>query len=313
MSNVEHGMPLAPFVTDDSVALTKNVPTNALPYAEIKEIGGVTRKSKNLFQPYNSAVQTYNGITMQYLEDEDCFVFNGTLNGLAAEFLSPHSFNIRANTKYYLKLWHISGSAENFEYGSISAFAGHLRSDGSRYNWIVAILGDSASAEADGSLSYDVAGFTWFYMQGKSDAQATYTDFKIRVALVEGEPISEYEPYFEGIRSAPVTEVRSVGKNLVDVDTCKIPDAVLALPGYGQGNPDNAEEYNRVDLSEGTYHHVGDVTDGAWVALASPETIDIPSVDNYVKVEGGGTVTAVNEYGFKVPSTVIYQTKEDEG
>jgi hypothetical protein len=46
--------------------------------------------------------------------------------------------------------------------------------------------------------------------------------------------------------------------------------------------------------------------------LATPITEDISDImpaDNYIGVEGGGTLTFVNEYGYDVPSEVTYQIK----
>lgn len=47
--------------------------------------------------------------------------------------------------------------------------------------------------------------------------------------------------------------------------------------------------------------------------LATPTTEDISDIlpaDNYIGVEGGGTLTFVNEYGYDVPSEVVFVTKE---
>ena len=47
-------------------------------------------------------------------------------------------------------------------------------------------------------------------------------------------------------------------------------------------------------------------------ALATPEVTDISHLlpeDNFIQVEGGGTITAVNEYGLAAPTEIIYQTE----
>ena len=46
--------------------------------------------------------------------------------------------------------------------------------------------------------------------------------------------------------------------------------------------------------------------------MQTPETTDISDLitaDNLIEVEGGGTLTFVNEYGAAVPSTILYQVK----
>jgi hypothetical protein len=48
-------------------------------------------------------------------------------------------------------------------------------------------------------------------------------------------------------------------------------------------------------------------------ALATPIVTDLPTVlddNNFIKVEGGGTITAENEHMLAAPTTVIYQKKE---
>lgn len=47
ITNIEKGMMAESFETDDSVAYIKDVPTNALPYAAISKIGGMTYRSGN--------------------------------------------------------------------------------------------------------------------------------------------------------------------------------------------------------------------------------------------------------------------------
>lgn len=42
ITNIEQGITPSPFETDDSIAYIKNVPLNALPYAEVNKVGGMT-------------------------------------------------------------------------------------------------------------------------------------------------------------------------------------------------------------------------------------------------------------------------------
>jgi hypothetical protein len=47
-------------------------------------------------------------------------------------------------------------------------------------------------------------------------------------------------------------------------------------------------------------------------ALATPIVTDLPDLpdDNFIEVEGGGTITAANQYGLAVPTAITYQLKE---
>jgi hypothetical protein len=51
ITNIEQGLTPDSFETDDSVAYQKDVPANALPYAAVQKVGGMTRKCANMAQP----------------------------------------------------------------------------------------------------------------------------------------------------------------------------------------------------------------------------------------------------------------------
>ena len=51
----------------------------------------------------------------------------------------------------------------------------------------------------------------------------------------EGTTATEYEPYFEGLKSATVTTVKSYAADGTLLSTYTVPDAVRALDGYGMG------------------------------------------------------------------------------
>ena len=94
-------------------------------------------------------------------------------------------------------------------------------------------------------------------------------------------------------------------------DTIPIPAEVQALDGYGEGNPDDPTQYNHIVwTADGVrYVHMGDIVDGGWVSIAAPVITDISDLltdDNYIPVEGGGTITMVNEYGYDVPSEITF-------
>ena len=92
------------------------------------------------------------------------------------------------------------------------------------------------------------------------------------------------------------------------IDTLAIPEAVQAIEGYGQSNPDNPNEYNYIDLLQRNCFTVGHIVDGAWVRYKTPIVTDISEylTDEFIKVEGGGPITAVNEREEGVPTSVTY-------
>lgn len=100
VTNLEKGILPDPFLTDDSVAYTKTVPENALPFAEITEIGGMTYKDGDTLRsapvtavesvganlisfPYVSSDKTTNnGVTFS-VNTDGSVALNGTASGTA--------------------------------------------------------------------------------------------------------------------------------------------------------------------------------------------------------------------------------------
>jgi hypothetical protein len=97
-------------------------------------------------------------------------------------------------------------------------------------------------------------------------------------------------------------------------NTLPIPEAVQALDGYGEGNPDDPTEYNSIQWDKKgncSYSHKGNIVNNEWVPLSNEIVTDISALitaDNLIPVQGNGTITFVNEYGYAVPSTVEYMT-----
>jgi hypothetical protein len=417
ITNLEKGITPEPYETDASVAYVKDVPEEALPYAEITKLGGMTRKCANL----TTAQAVYAGAD-KYLETvvdgRNCIRFTSGYE----KKNTPITF--KPNTQYTASFY-----AKSENYGGAdtgNACITFFYEDGSFSMLQIGV---------DTSWSF----FTLTSNSGKTVKAIGVTSIEWRAyvyldtdtfMLNEGTTALPYEPNFEGLRSAPTTEVESVGVNLFDkskVDptyctptetgfkftnnnqqgapttlgklkeivphvkagdtitmdcsvvngtptmylsgskrdlyrlnpttileadldndvfaygdtgvvcqynevvfyrgnnityrpytrnTLPIPEAVQALDGYGEGNPDDPTECNAILYEDGkgwNYSHKGDVVDNVWVALDSEELTDLNeymSPDNYIRVEGGGTLTFKNQFGFDVPSEVTYQIKE---
>lgn len=296
LSNIEQSITPSPFVVDDSVAYAKAVPVNALPYAEVNEIGGASRACTNIFNLSSAKFMSINYGTASVVGD------TLTVTGCS---VSADCFHLRAGARYTLK---VTSTRTGEQGGGICV----MQAD-SAGNTITGIY-EYANVPSS-SISFTVSDNTYrvrliFYgsnVVADRTNSATFTN----IMLNEGATALPYEPYFDGLISAPVTEVKSVGGN--EVASLTIPDAVRNLKGYGEGNPNNPAECNKIDFERKTYHHVGDIVDGAWVPLASPETIDTTDIlplDNYIEVFEGGVVYAENEHKLDVPSKITYQIKE---
>lgn len=424
ITNLEQGLPYEQFMTDSTVAHVKDVPVNALPFAEVSKVGGMTRKCRNLIPyPYPHTTKTLHGIT--FTDNGDGTV---TANGTATE---QSYFVLRNPTVLPIGKYFLSG-APNDGGGT------QIYTSNGDYSFYKVDLGSGIAVDITTEDEFSIV------INILKDTVVNNVVFK--PMLNEGSTALPYEPYYEGLRDAKVTEMKSVGVNLapaqevykgtnlyaemvvdgrnciritsgestkktpiqfepntqytvsfyaksenyggatqynicfaffyedgtadyiinpvgetswmkktltsaagktviavgisamewrlytyIDIDTfmlnkgtealpytpymestLPIPEAVQSLDGYGEGNPDNAEEYNAIINKDGKwkYSHKGNIKNISWVPLATPEVTDISdllSADNFLAVEGNGSITAVNEYGYDVPSEIEYQ------
>ena len=204
VTNLEQGILPSPFVTDDGTAYQKSVPSNALPYAEVEKVGGMTRKCANLIPfPYANSSYEMNGIT---------FTNNGdgsiTVNGTATQ---QAYFILMSETSAYVnKTISASGGKSSQCQLVIINYGG----DGNYYD-----SGQGVTATPIGDIG------VWIVVSGG----ATINNEIIYPMLNEGSTALPYEPYFEGLRSAPVTEVESVGANLIDQDDVTLDESAFVF------------------------------------------------------------------------------------
>lgn len=416
ITNLEQGVPSDLFETDSGVAHIKAVPTNALPFAEITKLGGMTRKCANLLP----AKDTDNFTTTADGANNSLYLYkNLYLNSGAVTI----SFNITKganNTRNYPRLRTTDGSEQLYLGGGENE---NVNAGRYSYTFTVKVSG-----------YYDLL---WW------DNGNTVKQTISKIMLNEGTTALSFEAYFEGYKSAKVTELKSNGKNMLDyrkarnsftangitftnngdgsftvdgtataqatyyiheiskndilplkagvaytisgaaygvgicvydenwkvyntdstkdktftltydslkygfylyvakgktlnnvtvypqleigsmatefrayngvVDTFAFPSEVQALDGYGESNPGNAEEYNHIDFEQQKFVAYGHIVNGSWVAFGTVQETDISdliSEDNFIEVESNGTITAVNENSFAVPSEITYMLKE---
>lgn len=190
ITNLEKGIPSDLFLTDSSIAYSKNVPENALPYAEVKNIGGVTRKCTNLCKRIfdGSNVTISDGVVTQVTAD--------TATSLYVKVVTYAGDSLEKN---------ISVPASNI--GGIS-----LTFD--KTNATVLYFGINGSA-IDTTVTMDISHLpAGTYTIGANFTNLTQGSISWKDTMLnEGSTALPYEPYFEGLRSAPVTEVESVGVN----------------------------------------------------------------------------------------------------
>jgi hypothetical protein len=322
LDNLEAGLPASAWQTDESVAYAKAVPANANPYAAITKIGGMTYKSKNLIPfPYNNlggagASQTKKGITAT-VQDDGSVVLNGTFSGTGPDdfVLIPSGFTLPAGG------YTISGApaAVNTDANRCCLFAIIKKADGTNSYTASYTTGMSFTLNDGDSFSLSIR---------IQPAFGTQTNIVVKPMMEPGDTATEYQPYFAGLRSSPVTSVTSSAGG-----TTALPTSLLSLNGYGLGvssancnyidwrPAEGVKRYEQM-CAESAYQS-GDeslsnvVTDGSTktvYVLDTPVTTDLSDVlsdDNLFEVEGGGSLTFDNEHQNAVHSTVLYQLKAD--
>ena len=197
ITNLERGLPEDVFLKDDAVAYVKDVPANALPYAEIQKVGGMTRKCANLI-PLEDKEFTLQGVT--FTCKNGALSVHGTVSGEIASsnemFKSNFKFALSAGT-YTVKSTGASATVIIKKYSNGENLA----------------LFNKATDAKTFTLAEYTELFLSFYMYNQS-----FNNEDQQIMLNEGSTALHYEPYFDGLRSSSVTEVVSVGKNLFDID-----------------------------------------------------------------------------------------------
>lgn len=254
---------------------------------EIKSYG------KNLINPafFNANEMTHLGVTVKYLPEEDCFLINGTNDNTgASQFISQYfAIENTPGTRYTLSAEHISGTMT----GEAAYFyAGASNDENFRQNWLSLQFSKSSSSTKQNDYGFITA--IWFYLYDG----VSFDNYKVRFQLERGSAATEY----------------SKGVGLIE--SRSIPQEVQNLEGYGEANPDNAEEYNYIDFEAKKFVAYGYLSDGVWVAYDAPQETDVSAYfdadDDMIEVEAGGSLVFVNEDSLEVPSAVTYMVKENE-
>lgn len=177
-------------INDNEISYTKDVPEKSAPYAVVNTVGGMTRKCTNLIPfPYVSLSKTEAGMTILVNSDGSI-----TVNGTATA-------NVFFDLAHTYSLNNVLNVGEQyFMSDGVNRLDGYVRvldTDGKGYYNTSFVLNKSA------------------YPQLRISNGATFNNVTFYPMLNKGTEPLPYEPYFEGLRSAPVTEVESVGANLI--------------------------------------------------------------------------------------------------
>lgn len=204
ITNLEQGLPDDENYTDATVAYTKDVPSNALPYAEVKKIGGMTRKCGNLLPyPYTAGdvgtVIESNGGKIEVLQGGGLSL-SGTPTGYIGLRLYSGALLFKGEQTISLQGTFANYYAMVFLYDSPSA-ATHLAQ--------ITINKPTTFNTND----YPTA--TYMIIDTSRNSSNVAISGIVYPMLNEGSTALPYEPYFKGLRDAKTTEMKSVGVNLI--------------------------------------------------------------------------------------------------
>ena len=226
--------------------------------------------------------QTINGVTFTVQEDNSVIVNGTATKDTAFSILRGKQAN-EFITLEQGETYTLSGCPKG---GSASTYVMIVQDTGYRQNYDD--FGDGVTA---------VANYTDYYAYIRILAGYTANNLVFKPMFVRGTTAKPYSPFGTIVDTFPISaELR----------------AFLEPYGYGQGNPDNHNEYNYIDFEKKVFSYFGNVVDGVWVACENPTEIDISAYlpnDNFIAVQGGGTIKAVNEHKQDAPSTINYIEK----
>ena len=185
ITNLEQGLPSEQFMTDSTMAHVKDVPVNALPFAEVSKVGGMTRKCTNLI-PYPYELPTANSGTTFAINHDLSIDVSGT-----------------PTSSIYMTMATLTLDTGTYTLHNYSSLNNDVK--------LYVTYGDATTLFAN----------TSFTLSEKTSVRiriAVYNTFDgntVRVIpmLNKGSTALPYEPYYEGLRDAKVTEIESVGKN----------------------------------------------------------------------------------------------------
>ena len=191
-------------LVDSESKAVKFVPGNSATFAKVNMIGGMTRKCRNLIPyPYADTTKTVNGIT--FTDNGDGTV---TVNGTAtdeADFMLSRNFEIKSGA--------IMSGAEG---GSSTTFEIQAYLDGGNY------------ISTNAGFNKATHDFIATFLRIRIRSGYTANNLVFKPMLNFGNTAKPYESYFEGLRSAKVTEIESIGANLTTAkEVCEGADRYL--------------------------------------------------------------------------------------
>lgn len=234
ITNLEQGLPAELFETDGTVAYQKDVPENVLPYASINRIGGILKKSHNLLNIANA--KTIGGLGKITIDVDGTYIKVAPSSSLyGIQFVNDGIFE--AGKTYYL---------------NADASQHHATNYGFKFQYTDGTSGQ-ISPYGVFTAEKEVSNLNYYISWGTGYETETIVS---NIQAVEGDVDLPYEPYWEGIREAKVTAIKSVGANLFDYESYRKNGKTYVIKVIP-----NKTLYRNAQISVGKYWEIYDNAD----------------------------------------------------
>ena len=184
------------YVEDTAISYGKLVPADVGKYALVKRVGGILKKSHNLLNVADATAMAYERVTI----DGDVIKIAPASSIYGIQFLNASEIFEVGKTYYFTASPSQSHSEAGFRFNYTDKSKGEICKSG-----VLTVEKEISS------LDYYINWGTGF------DTETTISN----IQAVEGDVDLPYEPYWEGIREAKVTAIKSVGANLIDLNKIK--------------------------------------------------------------------------------------------
>lgn len=368
ITNIEQGVMADVYETDDSVAYVKDVPTNALPYAAISKVGGMTYKDGDVLRSASATkVESVGGnlFDISKLSGMDRLVVSGDkinitttsdnsavssvsrLKDVAPQLKVGDIVTINAITTGNDKYIYLEEAFKPWYYGYPQTITEIMLN--SRISFYASGVSTSATISEimlnKGTTALPYAPYVKHTLpiptevrpaHGINNEVYDYLDFGeqesvVRVGVVDLGTLN-WTSFVQSIEGNAVTYFRtSVSPTIKQTPNASTVANMMCthykVSSQSQWfNNDKSVSYLHPGSTESVSYilvYDSDYTDVAsfkaamagvmlYYELAEPIVTDISDIlpaDNLIGVEGGGTITMVNEHEYAVPSEIIYQVK----
>ena len=272
LTNIEKGYSDDFFITDDTSAAIKLVPSNVAPYAEIKKLYGVASKANNGKWVANKPIR------IEVCEVSKASVLDATLDlsdmadTMTVEKLEDGSFRFNGYTSDH-------GNGGTRKFATVELPTG-------TYNLSYNITSNS-SGVVPNLYIYTTNGYEQLYsdMVVSGGSLTLLIDIDIGSGLVAEDLIISFEALKGTLMGGDF-----VGE-LIPKAALVIPDEVVEMRGYGVSG-------NWIDFEAGVFHLAREIVDGAAVSVDPVQDIDIREhigYDNFLTVEPNDYIRVIRE------------------